>query len=170
MKRKQSTQEEVGFLFNVDILIKSSTNALAMQTLLELLNSDDSVADFRIKSGMELGEIIDATLKAKRQSLIKKTAESNVKTSTPDHAAKATVQESPKAKDEAPFDVQNWLDGFIHDNRLVRLFINKHGKHASIPCRILNYDLSNQLVSVYHVDEKQVYSFKLNEIDEIVNT
>jgi hypothetical protein len=38
----------------------------------------------------------------------------------------------------------------------------------NIPCRVLNYDADTQNVSVYHVDEKKVYLFKLNEIDDFV--
>lgn len=37
----------------------------------------------------------------------------------------------------------------------------------SIPCRILNYDPVNQLLNVYHVDEKNVYAYQLFEIESM---
>ena len=47
--------------------------------------------------------------------------------------------------------------------------VNKgYGVKLNIPCRIINFDVNSQMLTVYHVDEKQVYSFTLNEIDEIV--
>jgi hypothetical protein len=58
---------------------------------------------------------------------------------------------------------------YIDDNRLTRLNVNKgRGVKMSIPCRILNYDSSKQLLTVYHVDQKQVYSFELYEIDDFI--
>jgi hypothetical protein len=40
------------------------------------------------------------------------------------------------------------------------------GIKLSIPCRIINVDENESLITVYHVDEKQVYSFRLNEIED----
>lgn len=62
--------DDNGFLFNVDILVKSPSNALALQYLLEMLNDKAEVVDFRIKSGMELGEIINTLVQAKKDSVI----------------------------------------------------------------------------------------------------
>lgn len=64
--------DDNGFLFNVDILVKSSSNALALQYLLEMLNDKAEVVDFRVKSGMELGEIINTLVQAKKDSVISK--------------------------------------------------------------------------------------------------
>jgi hypothetical protein len=59
---------------------------------------------------------------------------------------------------------------YIESNKLIRLNINKgRGVKMSIPCRIINFDAGNQLLTVYHVDEKQVYSVKLYEIDDFVD-
>lgn len=58
----------------------------------------------------------------------------------------------------------------IESNKLIRLNINKgRGVKMSIPCRIVNFDAENQLLTVYHVDEKQVYSVKINEIDDFID-
>ncbi|MBG9792845.1 hypothetical protein ABD76_10240 [Paenibacillus dendritiformis] len=57
---------------------------------------------------------------------------------------------------------------YIEHNSLVRLTVNKgKGKMLSIPCRILNYDPVNQLLNVYHVDEKNVYAYQLFEIESM---
>lgn len=68
MKETISNEEEIGFLFNVDILIKSRSNALALQSLLEFINKEEQIADFRIQSGIELGKIIEVTLQSKKDS------------------------------------------------------------------------------------------------------
>jgi hypothetical protein len=50
------------------------------------------------------------------------------------------------------------------------LNINKgRGVKMSIPCRVINFDAGPQLLTVYHVDEKQVYTVGLNEIDDFVD-
>jgi hypothetical protein len=71
---------------------------------------------------------------------------------------------------QAPSDpMEGRIRQYIDDNRLTRLNVNKgRGVKMSIPCRILNYDSSKQLLTVYHVDQKQVYSFELYEIDDFI--
>lgn len=169
--------DENGFLFNVDILVKSSSNALALQYLLEMLNEKPEVIDFRVKSGMELGEIINTLIQAKKNSVISKASrKSNSETAPKENLVTPATSSIPEKKITAsapavqtpiigsdPFE---WIKVYSKDNRLVRLTTNRNGKQTSLPCRILNYDESNFLVNVYHVDEKQVYTFKLNEIDE----
>lgn len=191
MKETLSNGEEVGFLFNVDILIKSRSNALALQSLLELMNKEEQIADFRIQSGLELGKIIEATIQSRKDSITSlhherkksqlsglKTAPSNQSTNSSNSAKpqdqKETVSsqnlaapESANSSQKNSFD--EWIDTLIKENRLTRIVVNnKNGKHQSIPCRILNFDRDNSIVSVYHVDEKQVYSFRTNEIDEFL--
>ncbi|CAM3371549.1 hypothetical protein PALA111701_05745 [Paenibacillus lactis] len=172
--------EDHGFLFNVDILVKSPSNALALQYLLEMLNGKSEVVDFRIKSGMELGEIINTLVQAKKTSVITKASQKMTPASLPVEKTKPSQAASPPAAQnvsaskppvtasapETGTDPFEWIKMYSKDNRLVRLTTNRHGKQTSLPCRILNYDESNFLVNVYHVDEKQVYTFKLNEIDE----
>ncbi|MDF2725549.1 MAG: hypothetical protein K0Q59_5226 [Paenibacillus sp.] len=52
---------------------------------------------------------------------------------------------------------------------LVRIVVVKgKGIKLSIPCRILNFDGLGQQITIYHVDEKKVYSFSLNEIEDII--
>ncbi|MEN1985359.1 hypothetical protein [Paenibacillus hubeiensis] len=169
MKENLSNSEDVGYLFNVDILIKSRSNALAMQSLLELLNAGEPIADFRIQSGIELGKIIEATIQAKKDSII---ARQGKKVQVQTQAQPTAPPEAPASKETGSptgnsFDA--WIETLIKEKRLTRIVVNnKKGKHQSIPCRILNFDRDNDMVSVYHVDEKQVYSFKTNEIDEFL--
>lgn len=169
MKENLTNSEDVGYLFNVDILIKSRSNALAMQSLLELLNAGEPIADFRIQSGIELGKIIEATIQAKKDSII---ARQGKKVQVQAEAQPPAPPEAPAPKETGSvtgnsFDA--WIETLIKENRLTRIVVNnKKGKHQSIPCRILNFDRDNNMVSVYHVDEKQVYSFKTNEIDEFL--
>lgn len=61
------------------------------------------------------------------------------------------------------------LNECIHTKQLVRILVNRgRGVKLSIPCRIISYDPDSELVTTYHVDEKQVYTFKLTEIEDLV--
>lgn len=185
MNKKQSNPDR-GYLFNVDILIKNDSNALALQSLIEIMNQNEQVVDFRIQSGIELGEIIDNLLLSKKEALISKpelTPASLSKTNIGGKTGKELVQIRMKKQQQKPtigpkpISLPNletsthiegpgaWIHSCIKDNRLVRLTANRQGQHLDIPCRILNFDEDQQYINVYHVDEKQVYSFKLNEID-----
>ncbi|MDG0790277.1 hypothetical protein OMP38_05000 [Cohnella ginsengisoli] len=56
---------------------------------------------------------------------------------------------------------------YIKTSRLIRITVNRaKGEKLSVPCRVVNFDPDNELLTVYHVDEKSVYSFRLNEIDD----
>lgn len=152
--------EESGYLFNVDILIKGSSNGHALQLLLQLLNSKGEIADYSVKSGIHLGEIIEASLNAKRKSLIPPP----VRKAEP----KPTAAVSGNTKLAAGSPVSEWIQSYISSNRLVRVLIETPKGRQSIPCRILNYLPDNEVLNVYHVDEKQVYTYKLNEIIDIL--
>ncbi|MCF7755573.1 hypothetical protein MHI48_09475 [Paenibacillus sp. FSL H7-0942] len=190
MKETLSNQEDIGFLFNVDILIKSRSNALALQSLLEFINNEEQIADFRIQSGIELGKIIEATLQSKKDSFVtlhneRKKANAAQKASTaaqtpasPAPVKTQNLQEQPVSEKKPATQTSNvsdgnsfdaWIDTLIKENKLTRIVVNnKNGKHQSIPCRILNFDRDTSIVSIYHVDEKQVYTFRTNEIDEFL--
>ncbi|MWV44067.1 hypothetical protein GRF59_10520 [Paenibacillus sp. HJL G12] len=177
MENKQS-YEETGYLFNVDILIKSRSNALALQAMIEMLNNSENIADFRIKSGMELGNLIESMLQDKRKSLIKSGASTvrplpdirtRLKTKIePPETCPSSPAEKKIGTTEYSSQLHEWITNCIRDNRLTRLTTNRSGQPTSMPCRILNFDESTQLLNVYHVDEKQVYSFKLSEVIEVI--
>ncbi|MDQ0191862.1 hypothetical protein [Paenibacillus wynnii] len=170
-KKLQST--DGNYLFNVDILINARTNPLAMQYLLELLNNHDKVTDFNINSGLELGRTIDSLLRSAKLAL-KQEISPPIPVDLPQKiAVKQTPspliqlkpqQPTPQAMEPSDAFVQ--IRQYIQSNQLVRIRANRHGKQVSMPCRILNFDETAKTLSVYHVDEKQVYTFKLNEIDE----
>ncbi|MDT3425110.1 hypothetical protein J2Z22_000623 [Paenibacillus forsythiae] len=168
------------YLFNVDILINARTNRLALQYLLELMNSGDAVADFKIHSELPLGKTIDSLL-APLRTMPKQQAYPSTpsdirravlpKPSVP--APSSVVPATPGTPDyrkpiESPVDAYGQIHALIKDNRLVRLIANRQGKQMSMPCRILNFDEATGTLNVYHVDEKQVYTFSLNEIDEFL--
>lgn len=157
-------------LFNLDILINARTNPLALQYLLEMLNSSSAVTDFNINSGLDMGRTIDTLLRSAKMALKQETpVPANLKM-----AHKPVAKQEPKLPEaaakpsvhETPADAYSKIRQYIQNNQLVRLRANRHGKQVSMPCRILNFDEAANSLSVYHVDEKQVYTFNLNEIDE----
>lgn len=176
-------KEDLGYLFNVEILVRNDSNAKALQSLLQVLNAGESIIDYRINSGIELGEIIESLLTAKKQSIISKsykrlTATDQAKkpaeaqTAKPKAAGKeaATPAESARFEEIAKSgDFENWIKKYISGNQLVRLLVNRNGERMSIPCRILNFLPETYTINVYHVDEKQVYTFNLSEIIDFID-
>ncbi|MNO25367.1 hypothetical protein D3C76_152020 [compost metagenome] len=186
---------ELGFLFNVEILVKDETNAKALQSMLQLLNNASNIIDYRVNSGIELGEIIESLLKAKKQSLITKSYKrlkpndetknsSDDKTNKAAQSAAAAASASQSNKKSASQsnsdansfkqiaeskDFQDWIQKYISGNQLVRIVIKRGGERISIPCRILNFLPESYNLTVYHVDEKQVYTFKLSEIVDFID-
>jgi len=163
------------YLFNVDILIEDESNARALERLLSLLNRSGA-ADFRIQSGIELGKMIDAlTMNSEHLSIsapgphlnlvppiAEQTAPSNDSSLPPDAAAASSAQADTLAADQR-------IRAYIEQNQLIRLLVNKGlGVRLSIPCRIISFDEMTGNVTVYHVDEKQVYTFSINEVDDFV--
>lgn len=153
----QGKSNHTGHLFTVEILIEEATNGLAMEKLLHLLNAQ-TVKDYKILKGMELGKIIELNM--------------NKEITPPSHTSKKASVPPPPASPVptgAADHIIKQLEGYKTNNTLIRLTVIKsQGIKLNLPCRILNYDSSNQNVTVYHVDEKKVYSFKLNEIDDYV--
>ncbi|MEC0232418.1 hypothetical protein [Paenibacillus alba] len=153
-----------GHLFTVEILIEETTNGLAMEKLLHLLNTN-TVKDYQILKGIDLGKLIELNKKkdsAPSLQTSKKAVEAPLAAAPPE--AKAAISEAAAA-------IVQQLEKYKANNTLIRLTVIKgKGIKLNLPCRILNYDDSNQNVTVYHVDEKKVYLFKLNEIDDYVAT
>lgn len=180
----QNNHEELGYLFNIEILVKDKSNALALQALLQLLNNAENIIDFRINSGIELGSIIESLLVAKKQTFI--TNSYKRLTATAQDKKKATqVPLTPPAKEKNkptnPIsdnfasmanngDFGAWIQKHISENRLIRLSVIRNGERTSIPCRILNFIPETYAMNVYHVDEKQVYTFNLSEIIDFIET
>lgn len=163
MSQEKTTTSPTGHLFTVEILIEDASNGLAMEKLLHLLNVE-TVKDYQIVSGIELGKLIELNKNKESTSPIhisKKAAGTPPK--APATAAKATTVSGTANK------IIEQLESYKANNTLIRLTVIKgQGIKLNLPCRILNYDDSNQNVTVYHVDEKKVYLFKLNEIEDYV--
>lgn len=179
---------EQAFLFNVDIMIQSRTNALALQTLLEILNEAEGITDFRIQSGIELGARIKEALREippvdQNISLVNKpliNSQQNASTHPKEKNSYPSVIRSiekvqPSAVNHqhsepaSTYPSDDWINAAMQAGRLIRIHIRDNkGQQKSIPCRILNYDQGTKLVSIYHVDEKQVYSIHTSEIEKYV--
>jgi len=137
---KTSTNES--FLFRVEILVKAPTNGVAMERLLHALNEGQFV-DYRIQSGVQLGNRIEKEL------------------------ADSEPVELPMPADDS---LTARIRDYIRANRLIRVNVNKgKGVKMSMPCRVVNYDADKQLLTLYHVDEKTVYTIRLNEVDDFID-
>jgi hypothetical protein len=146
---KQKSPSDALYLFKLDIMIRASSNGAALEQLLHALNNGN-LADYRIESGVQLGAAIEQTL-----------ADTKKTTSIP---IPSTVKEKVKTE-----SLEVRIHNYIQSNQLIRLNINKgRGVKMNIPCRVINFEASNQMLTVYHVDEKQVYTFLLNEIDDFI--
>lgn len=167
------------FLFTVDIMIEAETNGQALEALLHLLNTG-AVEDYHIKQGVELGNKIAAARQeaATAFDIAPEEAKPVSKVATPvgTKTASAPKAVNPSPPDGAPAPTTAsaandviWMQirKFQQNNMLIRLSVLKgKGVKLSIPCRIVNADQDNGNVTVYHVDEKKVYTFKINEIDD----
>lgn len=176
MEKQPSSPDQSSFVFNIEVLVEGKHNAAALEQLLHALNSCD-LLDFRILSGVQLGKQIDQR-KANAQSIKdvpvvhSQTASDATAKSTADQTVsseknKAQASEKPEL---ASLDSLNYFDkitALMNNNTLIRLIVNKGlGIKLSIPCRIINMDENEYFITVYHVDEKQVYTFRLNEIED----
>ena len=161
MSHKKSDSDDA-YLFQVDVMLHAPSNGAALEQLLRVLNGGN-FADYRIGSGIQLGSRIEQALAQTKQTVtipIKEPAKSPGK----EPASKATPKEAGKAN---PLEIR--ISHFIASNQLIRLNVNKgRGVKMSLPCRVVSYDPSNQMLTVYHVDEKQVYTVRLNEIDDFI--
>ncbi|PZD94282.1 hypothetical protein DNH61_17870 [Paenibacillus sambharensis] len=193
MKPNDSTSAK-SYIFNVDLMIQSESNASALEKLIKLLNQDH-VVDFRIQSGIQAGQLIEQTLQKpepgkavsipaklqtkaqpsvpageqKKPGTDKPAAADKSEAAKPEAAKDGTGSGKPDKNGEMDPQVVKRIRSFIAANQLIRLNVNKgRGVKLSVPCRILNMDESAQMITVYHVDEKQVYTFGLNEIDDFI--
>ncbi|MWC26934.1 hypothetical protein [Paenibacillus sp. MMS18-CY102] len=168
-------------LFQVEILVEGDTNAKALEQLLHVLNGG-GFPDFRILSGSALGQLIDQlqaqAAPAPTPAATKKEPVAAVSSAKPTKSSSAgasgqnnKASAKPTATAAEPSDplalISEQFRACMKENKLIRLKVNKGmGVTLNIPGRIINLDEEASLLTVYHVDEKQVYTFKLNEIDD----
>lgn len=169
------SEEDKGYLFSIEVLIKGRTNGHALEMLTHLMN-DENVTDYRIIKGINLGQIIAANMNNTNEQITPPTSE----VATDHKLQNMTVKKEIKADKKSSESKNNNLhqlqpiiqqiEQFKEAKSLIRLTLNKgKGVKLSIPCRILNFDLNSGNITAYHVDEKKVYSVNLNEIDELVS-
>jgi hypothetical protein len=135
-----------GHLITIEVQLNEISNGIALEKLLQLLNRSDDVVDYKIVSRVELGRPLDA-----------KPLNDN--------------QEKPPAKAafmRATPSIVEQFELLKKQNRLVRLTIVKgQGFRFDLPCRIIHCDSAEDTVTVYHVDDKKVYTFNLSEVEHI---
>lgn len=147
------------YIYNVEILVEDESNQQALMQLLQKLSSLN-VIDYKITSGIQLGSEIE---KRKQAAPVQNQVPVVAIQTKAKSVKKEAVKEKSKSKNEEGIKL---LTTFKEQNKLVRFIVNRGlGVKLSIPCRVLNID-ETELVSVYHVDEKQVYTFRLNEIED----
>lgn len=173
MSEKLNTGDKrSGFLFTVDVMIEAQTNGQALEKLLRILNEGE-IIDYRVVKGINLGTLIASALEQSSGKAVE------IKI-TPDNAGqkesaagkkpgKSKPETKPAAEDGSEHrEIIEQIEKYKNNQTLVRLTIVKgKGVKLSVPCRILNYDRSTEMITVYHVDEKKVYSYQLYEIDDL---
>jgi len=169
----QDKSERKSYVFNVDLLLEDTSNAKALETLLKALNQSPFI-DFKIQSGLEFGRLIEQLKQEQRQKANVNVPPKLVSRQAPAAKPAAAAAKSPAPKQAAgdspiPAAVVERINGYIAANQLIRLNVNKgRGVKLSVPCRIVGFDETARKITVYHVDEKKVYAFSLNEIDDFV--
>lgn len=167
MTKQQSDKQPKTFIFNVEIMVEEQHHAAALEKLIKEMNRSEW-PDYRITSGIQLGKLIEERVEKSSVSIkIPLPPEESGKPAKPAKAPASASAATPDAKGENAGVEQ--IRAIIKSNALIRLIVNRgFGKTINIPCRILNMNEKENIVTVYHVDEKQVYTFRLNEIEDFV--
>ena len=154
--KQPESNSSSSFLFQVEILIEDNHHTTALEQLIHQLNQN-KFSDYRITSGIQLGEKIERVLHS-----------AEVHQDVPVTLAPETKADS-ESKDISDNEGLGQIRVFMKNKSLIRLIVNRgFGVKMNIPCRIINIDDSDHLITVYHVDEKQVYTFRLNEIEDFI--
>jgi CHAT domain-containing protein len=161
MEKNKTEMKKRAFLFHADVLVEGYNKAMAQESLLALLRSD------RVKS-VQLQSAAPPTTRPNEEELQKRKKKEASKPN--DSKPSDTKQQEVKhAANDGYRHIINQIEDFKKNNTLIRLSIVKgKGVKLSIPCRILNYEYTSQYVTIYHVDEKKVYQYSLNEIDDLI--
>lgn len=160
MEKGKAVMKKKLFLFQADILIEGYNKAMAQEALQALLRSDKIKFVQMESETSETGQQEeDNSQKPKKKEITKPEVE-------PEKSKQPDIK---LGNDEGYHKIIEQIEEFKKNNTLVRLSIVKgKGIKLSVPCRILNYDDSSKYVTIYHVDEKKVYQYSLNEIDDFV--
>lgn len=162
---------KTSFVYHVEILIEDEHHTAALAQLINKLN-DAALADYKIISGIQLGNEIDA----RKSNAASTSPVSVVKTDAPKQTAdnssapiNAPLKSSAQVNDNALSQGLQIFRDYKTKNKLIRLIVNRGlGIKVSIPCRVINIEEQEMIITVYHVDEKQVYTFRLTEIEDFI--
>ncbi|MCR2804367.1 hypothetical protein [Paenibacillus soyae] len=155
---KQQGNKQQTYIFQVEIMVEDEHHSTALEQLIQGLNRG-GWADYRISSGMQLGKLM-----AQRRA-----QSSGTPTPVPVSPEKEKTSPNPESAAETGHPGLEEIRAFMKNNSLIRLIVNRGlGVKLNIPCRIINIDENANVMTVYHVDEKQVYSFRLNEIEDFI--
>jgi len=156
----------MSYVYHVELLIEDENHAAALAQVIKKLNNA-AFLDYKMISGIQLGNEIDARkAKATSTSPVSVRHEASTELNTVQGAPlKAAVQANETALSQGLEIFRQYKD----KNKLIRLIINRGlGIKVSIPCRVINIDEQQMIITVYHVDEKQVYTFRLTEIEDFI--
>ncbi|MGU3472291.1 hypothetical protein ACLBWT_14240 [Paenibacillus sp. D51F] len=138
------------YSFQTDLIIDAVTRDLA-EARLKLLLQSAGISSYKIGKSSLVGA-----------SFPEEHAPSGMATPT---ASSVSPEAAQPSNGSESLSVTSTLLHHMEQKTLVRLSVNKgKGVRMSIPGRILN--IEGDLITVYHVDEKQVYTFLLQEIDD----
>ncbi|MFD0958280.1 hypothetical protein [Paenibacillus chungangensis] len=159
MSRHSNKEQKNTYVFQLEAMIEDDNHAAALEQLIQRMNRV-GLLDYQITSGIQLGQLIKER-KANAVSTIpvpieQHSGETRQQTALPQTSAESAVH-----------DAFHSFRKVMSNNTLIRLIVNRGlGIKMSIPCRIININENEQLLTIYHVDEKQVYTFRMNEIED----
>lgn len=159
--------EDGSHLFQVEIRVSAPNRGAALKHLLQVLGQAD-VADYRIGASGQHDAAKEIPQRAAARKADSKAA-NPPNASPPSRPSNGSASSSGTSSPEPSNPLELRIRFFIETSKLIRITVNKgRGIKLSLPCRVLGYDIEKQLMTVYHVDEKQVYTVGLNEIDDFV--
>ena len=153
-------EKNKSYIYQVELLLEDEDHASAFEQLIHKLNEAKFI-DYKVLAGIALGDEIQS----------RKQKASEVK-NVPIAAKESSKSQKKAAKAEQASQLDMGIEAIKlckDKNKLIRLIVNRGlGIKLSIPCRVINVDEKDFLVTVYHVDEKQVYTFRLSEIEDFI--
>ena len=148
------------FSYTLEIRVEGRSGGEALEKIVRLLNTKDILGYNILHAKEESSDIVTPLFEIRKRLRAER---SRQKAADPNKPAA-----SPPASDGAQ-RLDFVIADYIRRGTLVRMSILKpNGKKMDMPCRLLHFDEDLGHVSVYHVDEKKVYTFGLNEIEDLI--
>lgn len=150
-------QQQKQFTYTLEIRVEGRTGGEALEKIVRLLNAKEilgyNILDAKEESSDTVTPLFEIRKRLRAERNRQKAAE---------------PAPNPPKGDVAP-QLDSIISDYIRRGTLVRMSVLKpNGKKMDMPCRLLHYDEDHRHVSVYHVDEKKVYTFGLNEIEDLI--